>query len=590
MSKNLVGEHSSNQHENDFFHTTEVGSARIKDSESNPNEFRLIIDKEDADALSFFFKDEAGNEGNHSLEDFTKIIEKQGGEQDGVISYKQANGDEDGLIFKFDSESFDVNDNGDLVITGQRKSLKASDASKKYFDEDDIFGEDYLRLHRQHHKEGFEGSEKIQDISLTTDTFSQRDWVDAEKDYHYNVTKDILDTIFTSPEYREKIENELDNKGKGLRNELVANGNISLDERAELGGLNWFSIAAMTLINPGVQRSNGNVGTYVKNHFYDPITNPETWKAVGGVTKAVGSWSESFFNNEVYPALTQGIDWTRNAFFNWMPTFGATDMTAEISDLPGKEWSIGGTNISLSLSADVKANVGYTLPQGIYQLLNGSFGELEFSLAVPITAVFKGSVTPDNPLTVPLAYNEVSGPVARIGSGFTVTGGMVKTKAKYGLDGFARGGHKDKNLGFEFFAGITPVVTLSAKKSGVTPSARIEDRYFRKSYTKNFDQITDLELKAYVTPELNISGGFYVPAYVPLVGSKKLAAVESTLSMPLTFGVKSELQDDYSIKNFATVGAGVDYSIDAEFLERIYTLGFNLANGNIASWDNSMTL
>lgn len=594
MSENLVETNPTNKHENDFFHKIEVSSARIKDSESKSNEFSLIIDKKDAEAIRLFYKDEAGNEGYHSVAEYKRLLGQGENENEGIINYKQANGDQGGFIFKLNSDSFDFKDNGDLEIIGKRKSAETSDASKKLFDENDIFGEENLSLHKEHHKEDFKESEKIQEILITTDTLTQGDWKDLAKDYHYDLTKAVVDTIFTSKEFKDEIK-EITNHSEISRNSLVAKGDINLDEGAKIFHKkigNWFSGAAKTVASGFTSAASTVVGgvnkgiDFVKDYVVKPISSPQTWQQIGGFANTAINYSDNYFRNTLYPAFNQGLNWAR-PLANFFSNQGNVAVTGNISDLFSQSWSAGGSNVSLSLGANLDTTASYSLPKSVHGLFGGrDVGSVDLKIAVPITATFKGSFGANNPLLVPLVNKEIAGPSKTLTapqSGYTA-GGQVASKVKYGLDAYATA---NGNAGFEVRGGITPVISLSASKSGVIPSARLDDRYFNKSSSSNFDRITGLGLKASVTPELEISAGLYVPTFIPVFGGDKLATIGSTLSVPISMDVNT---------NSANFGASVNYSVDTKFLETTSNrgwhspIGYQLTSGTIAGWDTSTSL
>ena len=266
--------------------------------------------------------------------------------------------------------------------------------------------------------------------------------------------------------------------------------------------------------------------------------------------------------------------------------------SANLANLFGKDWTAGNSNVNLKLSADVLTNAYFSGSPSPYDLASGDIGSVTFELAVPISAVLKGSVGPNDPIVIP-----VLDPVVVDGPSKTFTnpqsggtaGGQVSTKATYELDAliYTNGGSS-----FEVKGGITPTITLVANKDGVTGRAENRNAYLNRSYSNDFDSITGAGLRYNVTPEFEFSSGLYVPEYVIGFGGKKIATIGGTITLPLTFGVNKSLTSSAE----AVFSAGADYSIDGKFLEVTSDLGlhrpivYNITGGTIAKWETTAAM
>ena len=604
MSKKLIGSYSSNQHENDAFYVANAGTARIEYGTSDSNEVKVIIDKDDP-SLNLNWMREDGDVGSSSsIPSWIRSMEQAGHEGDdeapqkGFIRFNDSDGKQSGFAFKLDAGSFDTNKNGDLVITATLRSDKATDADEAYFDEDDIYGEKRLALHAKHLKEQPIGSELIREVNFVTDTYSNRDWVDAAQDSYYSIMKDVAERMYT--EYGDKILEKLEPRPQS-QNALMARfeSDINLDKRTEFdlwGGIKWVANKAYTeVLQPirnGIQKAAEIVGAGFKEYVIDPLVQKETWEKAKPAWEAGLQFSDKIFR-DMFSAMQNPLGFLKKAI-PIAPDIGNTSGSgsANLANLFGKDWTAGSSNVNLKLSADVLTNAYFSGSPSPYDLASGDIGSVTFELAVPISAVLKGSVGPNDPIQIP-----VLDPVVVDGPSKTFTnpqsggtaGGQVSTKATYELDAliYTNGGSS-----FEVKGGITPTITLVANKDGVTGSAEIRNKSFNKSYSNDFDSITGAGLRANVTPEFEFSSGLYVPEYVIGFGGKKIATIGSTITLPLTFGVNKSLTGSAE----AVFSAGADYSIDGKFLEVTSDLGlhrpivYNITDGTIAKWETTAAM
>ena len=619
MSKKLIGSYSSNQHENDAFYVANAGTARIEYGTSDSNEVKVIIDKDDP-SLNLNWMREDGDVGSSSsIPSWIRSMEQAGHEGDdeapqkGFIRFNDSDDKQSGFAFKLDAGSFDTNKNGDLVITATLRSDKATDADEAYFDEDDIYGEKRLALHAKHLKEQPIGSELISEVNFVTDTYSNRDWVDAAQDSYYSIMKDVAEVMYT--EYGDKILEKLEPRSQS-QNALMAalESDINLDKRTEImhnssfsRGITRFAKRSYeTVIKPagqeikkgadivggGIKKGADIVGGAIKTHVIDPLVHKETWEKVQPALEANIKFSENIMK-QMFSAIQNPLEFAKNKI-PIAPDIGNTSGSgsANLANLFGKDWTAGSSNVNLKLSADVLTNAYFSGSPSTYDLASGDIGSVTFELAVPISAVLKGSVGPNDPIQIP-----VLDPVVVDGPSKTFTnpqsggtaGGQVSTKATYRLDAliYTNGGSS-----FEVKGGITPTITLVANKDGVTGSAEIRNKSFNKSYSNDFDSITGAGLRANVTPEFEFSSGLYVPEYVIGFGGKKIATIGGTITLPLTVGVNKSLTSSAE----AVFSAGADYSIDGKFLEVTSDLGlhrpivYNITGGTIAKWETTAAM
>ena len=604
MSKKLIGSYSSNQHENDAFYVANAGTARIEYGTSDSNEVKVIIDKDDP-SLNLNWMREDGDVGSSSsIPSWIRSMEQAGHEGDdeapqkGFIRFNDSDDKQSGFAFKLDAGSFDTNKNGDLVITATLRSDKATDADEAYFDEDDIYGEKRLALHAKHLKEQPIGSELISEVNFVTDTYSNRDWVDAAQDSYYSIMKDVAERMYT--EYGDKILEKLEPRPQS-QNALMARfeSDINLDKRTEFdlwGGIKWVANKAYTeVLQPvgnGIQKGAEIVGDGFKEYVIDPLVQKETWEKAKPAWEAGLQFSDKIFR-DMFSAMQNPLGFLKKAI-PIAPDIGNTSGSgsANLANLFGKDWTAGSSNVNLKLSADVLTNAYFSGSPSTYDLASGDIGSVTFELAVPISAVLKGSVGPNDPIVIP-----VLDPVVVDGPSKTFTnpqsggtaGGQVSTKATYELDAliYTNGGSS-----FEVKGGITPTITLVANKDGVTGSAEIRNKSFNKSYSNDFDSITGAGLRANVTPEFEFSSGLYVPEYVIGFGGKKIATIGGTITLPLTVGVNKSLTSSAE----AVFSAGADYSIDGKFLEVTSDLGlhrpivYNITGGTIAKWETTAAM
>ena len=604
MSKKLIGSYSSNQHENDAFYVANAGTARIEYDTSDSNEVKVIIDKDDP-SLNLNWMREDGDVGSSSsIPSWIRSMEQAGHEGDdeapqkGFIRFNDSDGKQSGFAFKLDAGSFDTNKNGDLVITATLRSDKATDADEAYFDEDDIYGEKRLALHAKHLKEQPIGSELISEVNFVTDTYSNRDWVDAAQDSYYSIMKDVAEVMYT--EYGDKILEKLEPRPQS-QNALMARfeSDINLDKRTELDLLRrikWVANKAYTeVLQPvgnGIQKGAEIVGDGFKEYVIDPLVQKETWEKAKPAWEAGLQFSDKIFR-DMFSAMQNPLGFLKKAI-PIAPDIGNTSGSgsANLANLFGKDWTAGSSNVNLKLSADVLTNAYFSGSPSTYDLASGDIGSVTFELAVPISAVLKGSVGPNDPIQIP-----VLDPVVVDGPSKTFTnpqsggtaGGQVSTKVTYGLDALI---YMNGDSSFEVEGGITPTITLVANKDGVTGRAENRNAYLNRSYSNDFDSITGAGLRYNVTPEFEFSSGLYVPEYVIGFGGKKIATIGSTITLPLTFGVNKSLTSSAE----AVFSAGADYSIDGKFLEVTSDLGlhrpivYNITGGTIAKWETTAAM
>ena len=92
-----------------------------------------------------------------------------------------------------------------------------------------------------------------------------------------------------------------------------------------------------------------------------------------------------------------------------------------------------------------------------------------------------------------------------------------------------------------------------------------------------------MELKAVAAPCIDLAVGMLVPSWVPSWGGKSLADITGKFSIPVTFDLKLEEIDSF------TVGLGADLSatINAFTFEDSWKFTKELASGSIFDWTSS---
>ena len=96
----------------------------------------------------------------------------------------------------------------------------------------------------------------------------------------------------------------------------------------------------------------------------------------------------------------------------------------------------------------------------------------------------------------------------------------------------------------------------------------------------SFDAITGLELEAVAAPYIDLAVGMLVPSWVPSWGGKSLADITGKFSVPVTFDLKLEDSNSFTVG----VGADLSASVNAFTFKDSWAFTKELASGSIFDW------
>ena len=632
----FAGEHAGNKNKNDQIFGADFDSARLVTGydPADPDKFRLTLSQQQLEDVLFQYKDEIGGEGELTTAELLDALANHLGAQDGTLSFEDRRGQDGGFLFEFDASALTLNKQGALVLEGRRIEVEAGEVSPDSFDVADVVGGEILRLARRFEDGAVPGSQVVRNVELIFDTFNDADWKDVAEDYHYNATKDYVETMFgylglmpadpaepapaaaaaAAPvaAYGALAANALQvSAGVDLgtvgsrarqggsdssRQALVALDDVVLDGRTA-----WFWDDIVDAFSSAVSWVEDTAVPWVADNVVAPISDPQVWSAVEDTFTTGWEYTENWFNNDFFPVLSSGWNSTIDWFGNWLPNTGDTVFEGQLTNLLSKRWSYGNATLDLGLNASLEGDCDYTLPTSLYGMFDEDWGSVSITFGIPLQATARAYLDPSvEGVSLPLINEQVEGPGITLTlpqSGYTA-GGQLATSLNYGVNGIVSGTPTE---GVGFAAGVTPQIKITANKNGVTPNAQLKNPYFQMTTRPPLDSVTGMSLEFFVTPECEVSVGLYVPDQVPIFGGDKLATVGSTVTVPMTLDVGTDFDPDgwYTgqwFKPKAKFAISSEYSVDAKFLETLSNNGwispltYNLTSGTIASWDSGNIL
>ena len=239
-----------------------------------------------------------------------------------------------------------------------------------------------------------------------------------------------------------------------------------------------------------------------------------------------------------------------------------------------KDYSLGPATLNLKANVTPTVEAAFDVPDSFWDVFDPDEYGLDATLKLDWEAITTLTTGADNgefqlasqtwegpSVTIPLA----SALSAKFDSGLEFTSSLT-------LPGLANS--------YTLSANQTLGRKFHVKRSGVTSediSTSVNTAF------PNFDAITGMELKAVAAPYIDLAIGMLVPSWVPSWGGKSLADITGKFSIPVTFDLKLEEIDSF------TVGLGADLSatINAFTFEDSWKFTKELASGSIFDWTSS---